>query len=145
MIAEPVPIRRNDWLHRYWNIEVRDKTHLNAVEAGLDHANYRHHLIVDEQGLVQDAGVITKMLVPVTMPQHNHGIAALRGAVGGQEQATERRANPKRVKVIAGHNFRDGAFRLAMVSDANGVTGLGGESRENGIVIAKIFVYRIGE
>ena len=69
-------------LHGNGNVNLWNRAQLDAIKAGLHHTDDGHWAVVYEQALIEDSGVATETLFPVTVTQHHNGIAAQGCAVG---------------------------------------------------------------
>ena len=100
---------------------------------------------VDIQHLIDDARIGAEVRVPVVEAQHHHGIAVLRRIVGRHEQSPHRRFHSQHIKVVARYDLTRNQIALVVPLHASADLDIRQHTVEHFVLVAQVFVHRIGE
>ncbi len=95
-------LQRRD--HRDGNIKLRIVARLRAIEGRVGDADNGHRLVVDQNPLIQDAGIAAESRFPTAVRENHDGGAAGCAVSRGLKRASERRFYPKRFEKISRDN-----------------------------------------
>ena len=131
--------------HRDWREHPGLVSECRPVEAWRRHADNRHRLAVDDDGVTDDrrAGVETR--APVVVAEHHHGGLAGGLVVGRSDQPAQGRLQAEHLEVAAGHEHAVGVERLPAIRQVRAERPVRGHAREHGLRLLEIAEHRITE
>ena len=112
---------------------------------GSGHADDRHRVAVEQNLLIQNGGIAVETRDPEIVGEDGDRVGAGQAVVIGSESAAQRCGESQSVEPGAGHQFRANAFAAIVVAEIQRGGETRGHSFEDGVVIAKVLVHRIGE
>ena len=97
VVVEVAPLRLNDRLHGYRNVEIRTPAPDHAVEARRRDSSNTEWVAIDEQRLADNGG-LREMALPVIEGKHRHGVGIFSRFVTGQKQPAGCRLHAERLE-----------------------------------------------
>jgi hypothetical protein len=112
---------RQEIVHRHGDANLRRITLMDAIEAGLAHADDGQRIAVYHNRLADHGRIAGEPRFPVRVAQNGERMAAFRHVVRGGEHAPHGRADSEHGKVIARYIFAFHQFRTALEAYAVGI------------------------
>ncbi|HEY7284130.1 MAG TPA: hypothetical protein VH497_01715 [Vicinamibacterales bacterium] len=137
--------RLREAAHRDRREDRRLQPERRAVESTLRHADDRHRLAVDRDGLIQDRGIQSEAPLPVA-PAEDHDVRfAGSGIVRRRQQPSDGRLDADDREVVAGHEQPVDAFSLAARGEVGPERDVRGEAGKRRLGFFEVAEHRITE